>query len=153
MMTIRRSKKWNVINVVNFQKLCFLNSIAGHYVALFQKLLTHHKKIVISFSHWQCPSDGEFFFPRIVGLLIRSLWFKHKSNFTFFYNNNSKTKLVLKHPKSRTWTNPYWSLIWIIASFQGSHCFVGMHCIRLCFSLMFFIHVESVCVIIFVLVG
>jgi hypothetical protein len=28
----------------------------------------------ISFSHWQCPSDREFSFPRFVGLLILSLW-------------------------------------------------------------------------------
>jgi hypothetical protein len=28
----------------------------------------------ISFSHWQCPSDGGFSFPRFVGLLILSLW-------------------------------------------------------------------------------
>jgi hypothetical protein len=28
----------------------------------------------ISFLHWQCPSDGDFFFPRFVGLLIISLW-------------------------------------------------------------------------------
>jgi hypothetical protein len=27
----------------------------------------------ISFSHWQCPSDREFSFPRFVGLLILSL--------------------------------------------------------------------------------
>jgi hypothetical protein len=27
----------------------------------------------ISFSHWQCPSDGDFSFPRFVGLLILSL--------------------------------------------------------------------------------
>jgi hypothetical protein len=38
--SVRRSKKWNVINVVNFQKWCSLFSIAGHFVALFQKLLT-----------------------------------------------------------------------------------------------------------------
>jgi hypothetical protein len=29
----------------------------------------------ISFSHWQCPWDGDFSFPRFVGLLILSLWF------------------------------------------------------------------------------
>jgi hypothetical protein len=39
MMTVRRSKKRNVINVVNFQKLYSLFSIAGHYVALFQKFV------------------------------------------------------------------------------------------------------------------
>jgi hypothetical protein len=31
----------------------------------------------ISFSHWQCPSDGDFSFPRFVGLLILSLWSQH----------------------------------------------------------------------------
>jgi hypothetical protein len=36
MMTVRRSKKWN-INVVNIQKWYSLFSIAGHYVALLQK--------------------------------------------------------------------------------------------------------------------
>jgi hypothetical protein len=29
----------------------------------------------ISFSHWQCPSDGDFSYPRFVGLLILSLCF------------------------------------------------------------------------------
>jgi hypothetical protein len=28
----------------------------------------------ISFSRWQCPSDGDFSFPRFVCLLILSLW-------------------------------------------------------------------------------
>jgi hypothetical protein len=40
MMIVRRSKNWNDINVANFQKWYSLFSIAGHYVALFQKLLT-----------------------------------------------------------------------------------------------------------------
>jgi hypothetical protein len=31
------------------------------------------KRCSISFSHWQCPSDREFSFPRSVGLLILSL--------------------------------------------------------------------------------
>jgi hypothetical protein len=39
MMTVRRSKKFNVINVINFQKWCLLYSKAGHYVALFQKFV------------------------------------------------------------------------------------------------------------------
>jgi hypothetical protein len=39
MMTVRRSKKWNVINVINFQKWYSLFSKAGHYVALFQKFV------------------------------------------------------------------------------------------------------------------
>jgi hypothetical protein len=29
----------------------------------------------ISFSHWQCPSDRVFSFPRFVGLLILTLWY------------------------------------------------------------------------------
>jgi hypothetical protein len=39
MMTVRRSKKWNVINIVKFQKWYLLFSKAGHYVALFQKFV------------------------------------------------------------------------------------------------------------------
>jgi hypothetical protein len=38
MMTVRRSKKRNVDNVVNFQKYS-LFSKAGHYVALLQKFV------------------------------------------------------------------------------------------------------------------
>jgi hypothetical protein len=34
----------------------------------------------ISFSHWQCPLDHEFSFPRFVGLLILSLWVVLTSN-------------------------------------------------------------------------
>jgi hypothetical protein len=36
MMTVRRSKKINVIDVINFQKWYSLFSKAWHYVALFQ---------------------------------------------------------------------------------------------------------------------
>jgi hypothetical protein len=32
------------------------------------------KRSSISFSHWHCPSDREFSFPRFVSLLILSLW-------------------------------------------------------------------------------
>jgi hypothetical protein len=39
MMTVRRSKKLNVINVILFQKRFSLFSNAGHYVALFQKFV------------------------------------------------------------------------------------------------------------------
>jgi hypothetical protein len=39
MMTVGLSKKWYVINVVNFQKWYSLFSEAGHYVALFQKFV------------------------------------------------------------------------------------------------------------------
>jgi hypothetical protein len=39
MMTVKRSKKWNVINVINFQKWCSLFSKACHYVALFQEFV------------------------------------------------------------------------------------------------------------------
>jgi hypothetical protein len=33
----------------------------------------------ISFSHWQCPSDREFSFPRFVDLLILSLWVRRST--------------------------------------------------------------------------
>jgi hypothetical protein len=39
MMTVRRSKKWNVIDVINFQKWCSLFSKECHYVALFQEFV------------------------------------------------------------------------------------------------------------------
>jgi hypothetical protein len=31
----------------------------------------------ISFSHWQCPSDGDFSFTRLFGVLILSIWSWH----------------------------------------------------------------------------
>jgi hypothetical protein len=58
-MTVRRSKKWNFINVINYwHPPC--------------------KWSPISFSHWQCPLDEDFTFPRFVGLLILSLWSKQR---------------------------------------------------------------------------
>jgi hypothetical protein len=39
MMTVRRSKKWNVINVVYVEKWCSLISKVDHYVALYQKIV------------------------------------------------------------------------------------------------------------------
>jgi hypothetical protein len=39
MMTVRRSKKWDVINVINIQKWCSLFSKECHYVALFQEFV------------------------------------------------------------------------------------------------------------------
>jgi hypothetical protein len=45
-------------------------------VALFLKFCWHASKwSFISFSHWPCPSDRDFSFPRFVGLLKLSLWF------------------------------------------------------------------------------
>jgi hypothetical protein len=42
---------------------------------LFLKNYWHGNKwSSISFSHWQCPSDGDVSFSRFVGLLILSLW-------------------------------------------------------------------------------
>jgi hypothetical protein len=38
----------------------------------------------ISFSHWQCPTDREFSFPRFVGLLILSLCLYHSLTLTSF---------------------------------------------------------------------
>jgi hypothetical protein len=40
MIAVRRSKKLNVIDVVIFQKWSLFTK-AGHYVALYHKLLTH----------------------------------------------------------------------------------------------------------------
>jgi hypothetical protein len=39
----------------------------------------------ISFSHWQCPSDREFSFPRFVGLLMLSLCLKQWFNQIYSY--------------------------------------------------------------------
>jgi hypothetical protein len=72
MMTVRRSKKWNVINVINFQKWCSLFRMECHFVAV-SKICWHASNwSSISFSHWQCPSNGDIFL-RFVGLLILSL--------------------------------------------------------------------------------
>jgi hypothetical protein len=38
-MTVSRSKNWNVINVINFQKWCLLFRKSCHYVALFKDLV------------------------------------------------------------------------------------------------------------------
>jgi hypothetical protein len=38
-MAVRRSKKLNVIDVINVQKYCSLFSNACHYVALFQEFV------------------------------------------------------------------------------------------------------------------
>jgi hypothetical protein len=39
MTAVRRSKKWNVINVINFQKRYSLLSNVCHYLALFQEFV------------------------------------------------------------------------------------------------------------------
>jgi hypothetical protein len=39
MMTVRRSKKSDFVNVINIQKLCSLFSKVCHYVALFQEFV------------------------------------------------------------------------------------------------------------------
>jgi hypothetical protein len=39
MMTVKRSKKWNVINVINLQKWYSLFRKACYYVALFQEFI------------------------------------------------------------------------------------------------------------------
>jgi hypothetical protein len=59
MMTSRRSKKRNVINVVHVQKLCSLISKAGHYEALCQKLLTRQYMIVHLFFAFRIDSVYE----------------------------------------------------------------------------------------------
>jgi hypothetical protein len=50
------------------------------YVSLcvsFSRICWHASKwSSISFSHWQCPFDGDFSFPRFVGPIILSLWQK-----------------------------------------------------------------------------
>jgi hypothetical protein len=58
----------------------------------------------ISFSHWQCPSDSEFSFPRFLGLIILSLWFIHqdelskniyRKGYYLFYVKVKKAELSL----------------------------------------------------------
>jgi hypothetical protein len=65
-------------------------------MALFQEFVdTLVKWSSIIFSHWQCPSDGDFSLPRFVGPLILSLWVKHhariRENMTH-RNNHTATK-------------------------------------------------------------
>jgi hypothetical protein len=79
MMTVKRSKKWNVSNVGFFKNDA--SSIAmrvtmWHYF----KKYWHAIKWSVSFSQWQCPSDGDFSFPRFVVLLILSLCAKQMNN-------------------------------------------------------------------------
>jgi hypothetical protein len=63
MMAVRHSKKLNVINVIDYQNITrSLPRQVCHYVALFQK-----------FVDTTVPSDGDFSFPRFIGLLILSL--------------------------------------------------------------------------------
>jgi hypothetical protein len=45
----------------------------------------------ISFLHWQCPSDREFFFPRFVGLLILSPWYSVMCCWKYAYKKNIYT--------------------------------------------------------------
>jgi hypothetical protein len=74
MMTVRRTKKFNVIN---FQKWSSLFNKTCHYVAIYQEFVDSSKWSSISFSHWQCSSDGDFSFPRVVGLLMQNLWLEY----------------------------------------------------------------------------
>jgi hypothetical protein len=68
--------RWNVIN---FQKWCSLFSILN---GSFSRIWWHANKwLSISFSHWQCPSDGDFSFPCFVGILILSLWSRQLNEF------------------------------------------------------------------------
>jgi hypothetical protein len=74
MKTVRRFQKWNVINVIYIQNdaCSYQSRVISGYIS---NIYWHASKwSSISFSHWQCPSDREFSFPRFVGLLILSLW-------------------------------------------------------------------------------
>jgi hypothetical protein len=70
------------------------------------------KRLSNSFSHWQCPSDGDFSFPRFVGLLILSLWFyvftstADVSNAKFLINYQHSVLLLR-----------LWSAIWSIITY------------------------------------
>jgi hypothetical protein len=59
------------IIVVLYQSVSISGSISSTY-------WNASKWSSISFSHWQCPLEREFSFPRFVGLLILSLWFLFK---------------------------------------------------------------------------
>jgi hypothetical protein len=73
-MTVRCIQKWNVINVIYIQNDWILYQ-SGLISGVISNIYWHASKwSSISFSHWQCPSDRKFSFPRFVGLLILSLW-------------------------------------------------------------------------------
>jgi hypothetical protein len=69
----------DVKNEWSLMSLIFKNdvrSLAWKFTKwLFFKNYWHTSKwSSVSFSHWQCPSNGDFSFPLFVGLLILSLW-------------------------------------------------------------------------------
>jgi hypothetical protein len=70
MVVVRRSK----MSLMWFILKMMLSSKAGHYVALCQKLLTRLVNVHLFLA--LTVSDGDFSFPRLVGLLILSLWLK-----------------------------------------------------------------------------
>jgi hypothetical protein len=52
------------------------------------------KRSSISFLNWQCPSDGDFSFPRFVGLLIISLWLHQTILFRMVVKSLCETNLI-----------------------------------------------------------
>jgi hypothetical protein len=110
-------------NEISLMSLAFKNdarSLASvSLCGTFSKICWHASKwSSISFSHWQCPSDGDFSFPRFVGLLILSLW-----SSLLFYSGNANSMVSL-HSYNFTfwlqesfgyttevgWTIPSWSM-------------------------------------------
>jgi hypothetical protein len=58
----------------NKMSLIFNNDARSLLTLTFKNYWWASKWSPISFSHWQCPSDGDFSFPRFVSLLMLSLW-------------------------------------------------------------------------------
>jgi hypothetical protein len=57
-MTVRRSKKWNVINVIYIENDARYQSVS--ISGVISNIYWHASNwSSISFSHWQCPSDRE----------------------------------------------------------------------------------------------
>jgi hypothetical protein len=72
-MTVRRFKKWNVINVIYIQKWYSLFSKKGHYVDLFPKFIDTPVNDRPSLFRIDSVYQMDLSFPRFVGLLILSL--------------------------------------------------------------------------------
>jgi hypothetical protein len=71
-MIVRRFKKYNVINVIDFL-ICLLFSTAWHYVALFQEFVDMQVNCRPSVFRIYNIHQMETSLPRFVGLLILSL--------------------------------------------------------------------------------
>jgi hypothetical protein len=67
----------NEMSLMSFiYKMMFVMYQSGVISGYISNIYWHASKwSSISFSHWQCPPDREFSFPRFVGLFILSLWY------------------------------------------------------------------------------